>query len=126
MEDRHLSLFGILRALFDGLRLRCPRCHKGRMFASAAKMHQECPVCDMPFERSGGEVSGGMVINLVVTETVVLFGGGGLALFTSYPLPPILAAFTAFAILFPIAFYRPSRGLWASVLFLTGGNLETD
>ena len=27
---------------------------------------------------------------------------------------------------FPIVFYRSSRGLWASLLFLTGSNTESD
>lgn len=120
------TLFRILRALFDGLRLRCPQCHRGRMFASGGKMNAECPLCGMPFERRSGEVTGGMAINLVLTETIVLIVGGGLGFFTSYPLLPILAALSAFAILFPIAFYRPSRGLWASVLYLTGDNTETE
>ncbi len=119
-------MFRILRALFDGLRMRCPRCHYGRMFASASKMHPSCPVCGLQFEGRSGEVTGGMAINLVLTETIVVLVGGGLALFTSYPLLPILGALTLFAILFPIAFYRPSRGLWAGVLYLTGDNEERE
>ena len=31
-----------------------------------------------------------------------------------------------FTVLFPIAFYRSSRGLWASFLYLTGDNTERD
>jgi uncharacterized protein (DUF983 family) len=120
------TVIRILRALFDGLRLRCPQCHQGRMFASAARMHPTCPVCGMPFESRSGEVTGGMMINVVLTETIVVFGAGGLALFTSYSLLVILGAFLLFTILFPILFYRPSRGLWAGILFLTGGNLERD
>lgn len=115
----------ILRALFDGLRMRCPQCHRGRMFAGGT-MLRACPVCGLPFEGRSGEVTGGMAINLVLTETVVVLAGGGLALFTAYPLLPILAGLTLFAILFPIAFYRPSRGLWAGVLYLTGDNVEQD
>ena len=71
-------------------------------------------------------MTGGMAINLALTETIVLIVGGSLGFFTSYPLLPILAALSVFAILFPIAFYRPSRGLWASVLYLTGDNMETE
>lgn len=120
------ALLRIIRALWDGLRLRCPQCHSGRMFASASQMNQTCPVCGMPFEGRSGEVTGAMAINLTLTETIVVLCGGGLAFFTRYPLPPILISLTLFAILFPIAFYRPSRGLWASVLYLTGDNLEQE
>jgi uncharacterized protein (DUF983 family) len=121
-----MAAIRILRALFDGLRLRCPHCHRGRMFASRSKMNEECPVCGTPFERRSGEVTGGMAINLVLTELIVVFIGGGLAFFTTYPLLPIFGALGLFAIGFPILFYRRSRGLWASVLYLTGGNLEID
>ena len=116
----------ILRALCDGLRLRCPRCRRGPMFASASRMHRLCPVCGMPFERSSGEVSGGMVINLVVTELPLVLVGGYFGLFTRVPLLPVLLSLALFGILFPIVFYRPSRGLWASILYLTGGNTERD
>ncbi len=120
------TIWRIVRALFDGLRLRCPQCHRGRMFASLKQMHTDCPLCGLPFERRSGEVTGGMAINLALTETIVVICGGGLGLFTSYPLLPILASLTVFAILFPILFYRPSRGLWASILYLTGGNTEAE
>ncbi len=121
-----MAFFRIVRALWDGLRQRCPRCHRGRMFATAARMNERCPVCGLQFEGRSGEVTGGMGINMVLTLFVVIVVGGGLALFTRYPLPPILGALTLFAIIFPIAFYRPSRGLWAGVLYLTGDNEERE
>ncbi len=65
-----------------------------------------------------------MAISLVLTDTVVVLVGGYFALFTMYPLLPLLAGLTLFAVLFPIAFYRPSRGLWTSFIYLTGDNLE--
>jgi uncharacterized protein (DUF983 family) len=115
----------VLRALLDGLVLRCPRCRQGRMFLSLFKMRKECPVCGMPFEKSSGEITGGMGINTVVTQALVI----ALALlgwFTTIPLLPLMAGIVAIAIVFPILFYPISRGLWASVIYLTGDNEEPD
>lgn len=119
-------MFVILRALLDGLRLRCPRCHRGPMFASAFTMRTRCPVCGLAFERASGEVSGGMVINLVVTLTVIVVCSLVFGLFTTIPVLTLIGALGLFTILFPIIFYRASRGLWASVLYLTAANDEPD
>lgn len=116
----------VLWVLFDGLRLRCPNCRRGRMFAQGFQMYQACPVCGLPYERSSGEFTGGMGINAFVTQTVVFILGAALGWFTSISLPLLLLALVAFAIIFPILFYKPSRGLWAGILFLTGDNDEPD
>lgn len=116
----------IMRALFDGFILRCPRCHRGRMFAAGFQMHETCPVCGLPFERSTGEITGGMGINTVVTLLIVLFSGIYIGVTPSVPALPAFIVIVLVAILFPIAFYRSSRGMWASILFLTGDNDEPD
>jgi uncharacterized protein (DUF983 family) len=116
----------ILGAFLDGLLLRCPRCHRGRMFESAFKMRQKCPVCGLPFEGSSGEVTGGMAINLVVTLVIIIVCALVFGLFTSVPLLPLLAVLGLFTIMFPILFYRTSRGLWVSFLYLTAANVEKD
>ncbi|GAC1557512.1 MAG: hypothetical protein NVS2B7_32710 [Herpetosiphon sp.] len=79
----------------------------------------------MPFESSSGEVTGGMAINTVLVLTLVL--GGGMAVgYSSLPILPALAMLAVVAVVLPIAFYPFSRALWASLLFLTGDNLERD
>jgi len=116
----------IARALLAGLLLRCPRCRRGRMFESAFRMRQECPICGLPFERASGEATGGMVVNFVVTGVVTIVGSLYFGLFSSAPISQVLIGLGLFAILFPILFYRCSRGLWASILYLTAGNIERD
>ena len=115
----------MIRAFVDGLLLRCPRCHRGRMFARGFTMHRDCPRCGLEFERASGEVTGGMAINLVLTLFVVMVGSL-FALSPTVPLLPLLLGLGLFAIVFPIAFYRSSRGLWASFLYITGDNREPD
>jgi uncharacterized protein (DUF983 family) len=120
------SFARISRALLAGLVLRCPRCRQGRMFESVFRMRRECPICGLPFERSTGEVTGGMVINFVATGLVITIGSLYFGLFSRVPLSTVLLGFGAFAIVFPIAFYPISRGLWASILYLTAANTERD
>jgi ABC-type transport system involved in cytochrome bd biosynthesis fused ATPase/permease subunit len=88
-------------------------------------MNRTCPACGLEFERASGEITGGMGINIVVTLMVII-GGSLFALSPAVPMAPLLIGLLLFAVLFPIAFYRTSRGLWASLLYLTGDNREPD
>ncbi len=116
----------VAQALFDGLRLRCPRCRRGQMLTSMFAMRGTCPVCGMPFERSSGEITGGMGINSVVTLFLVVCCGVFVGVSPSLPLVPSVIILLLIAVIFPIAFYPVSRGLWASILYLTGDNDEPD
>ena len=116
----------ICRILLAGLLLRCPHCGRGRMFESFFRMRRECPVCGLEFERAAGEVTGGMAINFVVTGIVITIGSLYFGLFSRAPLSIVLLSMGAFAIVFPIVFYPISRGLWASILYLSAGNVEHD
>jgi len=62
----------------------------------------------------------------VVTLAVITLGSLVFGLNPSVPLGPLLIGLALFAILFPIAFYRSSRGIWAAFLYLTGDNQERD
>jgi uncharacterized protein (DUF983 family) len=116
----------MLRAILDGLLLRCPRCERGRMFARRFTMYRSCPVCGLPFEQASGEITGGMGINIVLTLLVIIVSALALGRDPAIPLPPLLGGLALFAIAFPILFYRSSRGLWVSLLYLTGNNSERD
>lgn len=115
----------VLGILLDGLLLRCPRCPWGRMF-SGFKMHRTCPVCALEFERASGEATGGMGINVSATCVVETLAGVALMAAPDVPVPVAVLALVLVGTLFPMAFYRSSRGLWASFLFLTGNNSEPD
>lgn len=80
----------------------------------------------MAFERSSGEITGGMGINTIVTLLIVVCGGVFVGVSPSLPLVPSVSILLLVAIIFPIAFYPISRGLWASILYLTGDNEEPD
>ncbi|HEU5014402.1 MAG TPA: DUF983 domain-containing protein [Roseiflexaceae bacterium] len=120
-----MSVSHMFRAFFAALLLRCPRCLKGSMFTSFFHMRQHCPVCDLPFERASGEITGGMGINIVVTLLLVIIVAPFIG-FSTVPLMPAFLVMGTVVILFPIVFYPFSRSLWASFLYVTGDNEEPD
>ena len=120
------SIAKVCRILLAGLLLRCPHCGRGRMFESPFRMRHACPSCGLAFERAAGEVTGGMVVNFVVTGLVITIGSLYFGLFSRAPLSLVLLGMGAFAVIFPIIFYPISRGLWASILYLTAANVEHD
>ncbi len=115
----------VLGILLDGLLLRCPRCPWGKMF-HGFKMYHACPVCALEFERASGEMTGGMGINVTATCAVETLAAVALLSAPDLPVPVAVLVLVLVGTLFPIVFYRSSRGLWASFLFLTGNNSEPD
>jgi uncharacterized protein (DUF983 family) len=109
----------IHKFIVGGLRLRCPNCEQGKMF-DGFTMRETCEVCGVRFERRSGESVGGVMINLVVLE--VLFVVGFFAVDLSTDIPPMhqLPFWVTFSVLFPVLFYRSSRGLWVTTAYLNG------
>ena len=113
-----------LRILIQGLLLICPACQQGRMFRSLFKMNVRCPVCGVIFERDSGEITGGMAINITVTSTLLMCAAAYLALFTDIPSLLLIGLLGVCTVVFTLVFYRHARGLWASILYLTGAIFE--
>lgn len=113
----------IVRVLTQSILLTCPACQRGRMFRSAFRMNVRCPVCQVIFERDGGEITGGMAINVTLTMCIALFGAI-LAFVTDIPIAPLLLGLTVVIIVFPLWFYRHARGLWIGIIYLTGSMFE--
>lgn len=116
-----------LHKIVVGAKLRCPNCEQGRMFSGLFQMNPTCPVCGVRFERSSGESLGGMMVNLVVAEllTIVGFFVSYFALGSPADMTPLIVFWLVFDILFVLGFYRPARGMWVAVTYLTSG-LTTD
>ncbi len=117
-----------LHKLMVGARLRCPNCEQGRLFAGMFRMRDTCAVCGVRFERSSGESLGGMMVNLVVAELLTVGG-----FFISYAalgapedMTPLIVFWLTFDVLFVLAFYRPARGMWVAVTYLTSGLTSDD
>ena len=93
-----------------GLRLRCPRCGAGRLFAKPFRMHDNCAHCGLKFEREQGYFVGAIYINYGATTLLGLFLA--LVVFRGLSTSALLAGAAGWCLLFPTWFFRYSRSLW--------------
>jgi uncharacterized protein (DUF983 family) len=101
-----------LRILGNGLRLRCPRCGVGRLYAKPFRMYAKCPHCNLTFEREQGYFIGAIYINYAATVAIAVPGFFLLNIFTDMTIDQQLAVWVPFAIIFPLLFFHHSRSLW--------------
>jgi len=100
------------------VRLQCPRCGEGFLFAGFFSMHAQCSHCALVFEREQGYFVGAIYVNYAATTLIAIPGFLMLDHFTSLSLLHQLLLWGSFAILFPLFFFRYSRSLWLSVDYL--------
>ncbi|HEX2700450.1 MAG TPA: DUF983 domain-containing protein [Acidimicrobiales bacterium] len=107
------------RMLGRGIVRRCPRCGAGRLFPSWFRMVEDCPGCDLRFERENDFFLGAYVINLGVTEGLLLVG-----LFAyifaavndpDLPVAPVVVAAVVLAVIGPLVFFPFSRTIWSAI-----------
>lgn len=107
-----------LRRLFwNALRLRCPYCGKGKIFAHGFTMNDHCPNCGWMFEREEGYWTGAIAINLVVAETLAAVIAVPLAIMQVSPWL-VMGVFLPLVIALPFVFYRHSNSFWMALDFI--------
>jgi uncharacterized protein (DUF983 family) len=112
-----LSFSSIRHAIGRGLRLRCPVCGVGRLFVGIWKMRESCPECGVTWAREALWL-GSMDINLTLSLLLVL---GALPFLPDLGLRRELLVLGAAAVLIPAVLFRYVRGVWVSLLYLSGG-----
>jgi uncharacterized protein (DUF983 family) len=107
------SLFAHLIAI---LRLRCPRCLRGKVFAGLIKMHDSCPHCHVCFLREPGYFLGAMYASYFLGAGFLgVFFVISAALFPDWPSACIAAiAVVPYLPLIPFVF-RYSRVIWMHI-----------
>lgn len=117
--DRERSPIDATRGqvLLRGLTLRCPRCGSGGILKNWFKMKDDCPKCDLHFEREPGYWTGALAINLVCPLGLLLITLFATLIATSpdVPVVPLVAISVAIALLGPIVWYPFSRTLWLAI-----------
>ncbi|MGI8684936.1 MAG: DUF983 domain-containing protein [Acidimicrobiales bacterium] len=107
------------RMLGRAMLRRCPRCGARHVFVNWFRMVERCPGCGLQFERENDFFLGAYVINLSITEGLLLVG-----LFVyifaavndpDLPTAPVLVAAVLLAVLGPLAFFPFSRTIWAAI-----------
>ena len=101
--------------LLRGLRLKCPDCGQTSLYGSFFKMRHHCAHCGLVFEREQGYFIGALYINVIATESLLLF------LFILYYMTRPVSEDALYMVLFslalilPLIFFRHSRSLWLSI-----------
>jgi len=95
------------------LRQRCPRCRQGKVFRTATRMHDSCPVCGLLFEREPGYFLGAMYVSYGMSA--FFLGLGMLAVHLLFPeldLSWAVLIATALYLPFVAPVFRYSRVIW--------------
>jgi uncharacterized protein (DUF983 family) len=95
-----------------GLRLKCPRCGVGPLYAKPFRMLANCRHCDLRFEREQGYFVGAIYINYAATIAIAVPGFFILDTFTGINIDRQLMIWVPFAVIFPLLFFHHSRALW--------------
>jgi uncharacterized protein (DUF983 family) len=98
--------------LASGIRLKCPRCGAGSLYAKPFHMRTHCANCDLKFEREQGYFVGAIYINYTATIAIAVPGFFILDVFTDITINQQLAIWVPFAVIFPLLFFHHSRALW--------------
>ena len=110
-----------LRALLArALRLRCPRCGPGRLYAHGLTMLERCPVCGLRYEREQGYFVGAVYVNYAITTVTVLGGVIVLDQLFGLSLATQLMVAVPLALLLPLLVHRHARSIWLAVGHLAG------
>jgi uncharacterized protein (DUF983 family) len=108
-------LSDVPRLFGRALRLRCPNCGKGKLFASWLRMRPQCPVCGFRFERGEeGYQVGSYMFNIVASELAFAIVFVGLVAVT-WPSPPwtlLQYGGIIMMIIAPFVFFPFSRALF--------------
>ena len=107
----------VRRAVWRGLRQRCPVCGEGRLFSGIFRMREDCACCGVSFTREAGLWLGSMDINLTISTAVIM---ASIAFLPDIPLARALLSGSIAAVVLPALLFRVVRGFWVALLFLSG------
>jgi uncharacterized protein (DUF983 family) len=100
-----------------GARLKCPQCGGGGLFRWWLLMKEDCPTCDLHFERIEGHWIGAIAMNTVLSLLVLLgtIVGGFTASYPDSPPPALFVTCLLIGGLGPLFFHPFSRTLWSAI-----------
>lgn len=101
--------------VWRALRLRCPRCGKGKLFINWLQMPRRCSECGLLIHRGPGYYLGSTYVNYGLTAliTTVVFVIGRLHFNISSK--TLLAPLLIFCLVFPLLIFRHARSLWLAM-----------
>lgn len=99
------------RAVLHGL---CPRCLQGKIYRSAFKMNDTCPVCQLKFEREQGYFLGAMGVSYLLGVPILfaILALLSVTLFPTWPEYLVLAPAMIFYLPLIPLICRQARIIW--------------
>ena len=118
--NRKFPHVGNTKALFRGLRKRCPRCNEKDIFVTWFQAKSLCPRCGLRFEAEEGGFLGAMVLNYMVAIGLwlVVMTVGLILTVPNVPVAPLMLASVLVLVPVPLWFYPRSKMTWAAVEWL--------
>jgi uncharacterized protein (DUF983 family) len=100
-----------------GALLKCPQCGSGHLFGWWLVMKDDCPRCDLHFERIEGHWIGAIAMNTVLSLLVLLgvIVGGFTASYPDRPPTALLVVCLLIGGVGPLFFHPFSRTLWMAI-----------
>lgn len=112
---------GLLRVFWNGLRLRCPHCGTGRVFASYLRMDDGCVECSHVYQRDRGDWTGSAEITIIFSAGAAFAVALTLKAFPAFDQVPLMAVgLVSWLLLFPLVFRRV-KGAWVALLYVWSG-----
>jgi uncharacterized protein (DUF983 family) len=95
------------------LRLRCPRCFRGKVFKGSFAMNDPCPVCGLILQREEGYFLGAMYVSYIFASVILVpLYLAGQALWPSLSPYLLMTAVTILYLPLVPAVFRYSRIIW--------------
>lgn len=123
-SERRPTPLASARSLGTALRLRCPRCGRGRLFTGWFTMAPGCDTCALSFRREPGFYLGSIYINYGVTALATIALYGLLVLGCGLSAEQALGVCLAVAVLLPVWLFRYARAFLLAID--TSVNRETE
>lgn len=97
------------------LRLKCPRCGAGKLFAGWFQMQSDCEHCQLLYEKAPGYFLGSAYINYAITAIMITVLYLALHFRIGYSNKELAGPLALFCILFPLFSFRYARALWLAM-----------
>jgi len=108
----------IVKTIGRALRLRCPACGNSSIIQKPFHIKHHCDRCRSLFKREEGFFVGAILMNVVMSELIILVVCFFALLVLGANYDDVLKVLFAVAILFPILFFHHSWSLWLAFDYL--------
>ena len=108
----------ILQTMGRALRLRCPACGSSSIVQRPFHVKHHCEHCYALFKREEGFFVGAILMNVVMSELIILAVCFFALLLLGVEYDDVLIVLFAVAIVFPILFFHHSWSLWLAFDYL--------